>query len=120
MDAIICVTVVLPLLPVTAISGSLNCARQPAASAPSASLLSSHLDARQARRHAAAMGDGRNGAPGLRVGQEVVGVEALALERHEQVARLQRAGVAVHALRRRGAVAHQRAAGHPGQRLGQA
>ena len=31
MAAIICVTVVLPLLPVTAISGSLNCERQPLA-----------------------------------------------------------------------------------------
>jgi len=36
MDAIICVTVVLPLLPVTAINGKLNCARQPAASSPNA------------------------------------------------------------------------------------
>ena len=41
MDAIICVTVVLPLLPVTAMSGRLNCARQADASDASASLLSS-------------------------------------------------------------------------------
>ena len=40
MAAIICVTVVLPLLPVTAISGSLNWERQPVASAASASLAS--------------------------------------------------------------------------------
>ena len=40
MDAIICVTVVLPLLPVTAISGRSNCARQARASWPSAALVS--------------------------------------------------------------------------------
>jgi len=39
-EASICVTVVLPLLPVTAIRGSGKRARQAAASAPSAALLS--------------------------------------------------------------------------------
>ena len=40
MAAIICVTVVLPLLPVTAISGSVNWARHWVASCASASLVS--------------------------------------------------------------------------------
>jgi hypothetical protein len=49
-----------------------------------------------------------------------VGVETLAAQRDEQVAGLQRAGVAVHALQRRGAVAHQRgAAGQQRVGLGQ-
>ena len=43
MLAIICLTVVLPLLPVTAINGSVNCARQCFASAPNASLVSATM-----------------------------------------------------------------------------
>jgi hypothetical protein len=103
MAAIICVTVVLPLLPVTAISGQLKLARQPPASCCSAGQRVGHLQAGQAGIGDAAFGQrgGRAGGAGLR--QEVVGVEALAAQRDEQVARLQRAGVAVHAQHRRGA-----------------
>ena len=66
-----------------------------------------HLNAGQARRLQPAMGNGGGGAGRAGLGQKGVGVETLALQGHEQVAGLQRAGVGVHARQRRGAVAHQ-------------
>jgi hypothetical protein len=91
------------LLPVTAIRGRLYCLRHALASVPSASLLSR-------------MRDGGDGALGARFRDEVVGVEPVALQRHEQVAGLQRAGVGVDPLHLHVAVAHELAAG-PGGRL---
>ena len=51
-------------------------------------------------------------AVGARLGQEVVRVETLALERDEQVAHAQRARVGVHALERARAVADEHRPGH--------
>ena len=56
-----------------------------------------------------------------RLGQKVVGVKALALQGHEQIARLQAAAIGVYALHRCAALAHQAGAGlaclDPVQRL---
>jgi hypothetical protein len=76
MAAIICVTVVLPLLPVTAMSGRLNCARHADASDPSASFAVVDFDPREARGQFSAMGDRRDGALGLGFGQEIIGIES--------------------------------------------
>jgi len=67
-----------------------------------------HQQPVQARLGQSALGQGRGGAAGLGLGQEVVGIEALAAQRDEQVARAQRAGVGVHAQQRRRRVADQR------------
>jgi hypothetical protein len=107
MDATICVTVVLPLLPVTAISGSGNWLAPGFRQLAQRGLLSP-LRCRASRRAAARLRDGGDRALVARLGDEVVGVEALAAQRDEQVAGLQRAGVGVHALRSRPAVADER------------
>jgi hypothetical protein len=113
MDAIICVTVVLPLLPVTPISGRLNWAPAGGQRAQRRQAVG-HLDAGQPGSFAsdAMPPPGGHGARCAGVRQEGIGVKALALERDEQVARLQRAGVGVHA---RHGVAH-RPPGAPGER----
>jgi hypothetical protein len=67
------------------------------------------LDAGHARGQLAGLGDRRDRALVARLGEEIVGVEALAPQRDEQVARLQRAGVGVHALHLHFTVAHQAA-----------
>jgi hypothetical protein len=67
----------------------------------------------------AALGDRRHRAGGACLRQKVVGVEALATQRHEEVARLQRAGVAVHPPQAQRGVAHQHGAGHQPLRFGQ-
>ena len=109
MDAIICVTVVLPLLPVTAITWP-NEAPAPAGgqlpAAPPASRRTTQ--AVEAGLGDAVRADRRDRAGGARLRQEVVRVEALALQRDEQVARAQRARVGVHALERARAVADER------------
>ena len=57
------------------------------------------------------MCQGGRSAAGLGLGQEGVGVKALALERDKQIARLQGAGVGVHTGQGRGAITHQVGAG---------
>ena len=100
IDAIICVTVVLPLLPVTAISGSCEAAR--ASRRPARRSARQRVGApRSPGRPASARprcGDRRDRA-GARApaARKSLRIEALALQRDEQVARLQRARVAVHA-----------------------
>lgn len=78
-----------------------------------------HLDAGQARGLQPRMRHGGHCARLARLGQKLVRVETLALERHEQVARRQRARVAVHAHDERGTVAHEARAGHEGMHLRQ-
>jgi hypothetical protein len=85
MAATICVTVVLPLLPVTAISGSVKPARQAAASCCKACSCRRPAG-RAARRPAAPLGQRRRCTGRARAGQEVVAVETLAAQRDEQVA----------------------------------
>ena len=72
-----------------------------------------HFETRKTRGQAAVVRDRGHRALVARLGDEVVGIEVVALERHEEVAGLQRAGVRVHALHFDGAVAHE-AALHPG------
>ncbi|EWS52529.1 hypothetical protein X551_04683 [Methylibium sp. T29] len=69
-----------------------------------------HVQPGQAGLGEAVLGDRRHCAGGTRLRQEVVRVEALALERNEQVTGAQRAGIAVHAQQRRGRVADERRA----------
>jgi hypothetical protein len=94
MAATISFTVVLPLLPVSATSGSAKRARQAAARRPSARRVSSTHHLRDGDvgldRH---RDHGRGRAAPDRVGDERVAVEALALQRHEQVAGGDRAAV---------------------------
>ena len=101
MVAIICVTVVLPLLPVTAISGSVEAARARPRPALPARQRVGHHQARQAGLGQAALGERghRAGRARLRPGNRCASKRS-PLQRHEQVARLQRAGVAVHARER--------------------
>ena len=82
--------------------------RQAPASSPSACAAVGDLQPGQAGRVEAALGQRRHRTGRLRLRQEVVGVEALAAQRDEQVARLQAAGVAVHAPIGSDAVADQR------------
>ena len=106
MLAIICVTVVLPLLPVTAISGRLFFARQAPASCIRAWRVSFTC------RPGCCNGccETTATAPAAcGLGQEAVRVETLALQGDEEVARLQGARVGVHAGKARGRVADQRA-----------
>ena len=65
------------------------------------------LEAGQPGRREAALGQRRDRAARLRPGEEVVRIEALALQRDEQVARLQRAGVAVDPLDRERRIADE-------------
>ena len=96
--ASISLTVVLPLLPTTTMTGIANRARQCAASAPSAAQRVRHRDQVARERAGAVRGDQRGGGAALERGaDEVVPVEALALERDEQIARRERARVGGHA-----------------------
>ena len=101
--AIICVTVVLPLLPVTAISGSCELRAPGRGECCSAASVSRDLRGRRSagRRRAPRSASAADRAGRARCGEEVVAVEALAAQRDEQVARPQRARVAVHARRTR-------------------
>jgi len=67
-----------------------------------------HLDAGQAQRLQATVRD-RRGGQALRphLGQKVMCIHALTLERHKQIARLQAAAVRVHTQQGRGTIAHQ-------------
>jgi hypothetical protein len=106
IDAVICVTVVLPLLPVT---------RQLFERA----LRVLDDEAGHARLGQTALRQRRHRAARLGLGQHVMAIEALALERDEQVARLQRARVAVHACDGQRTVADERRVGEHRVRLGQ-
>jgi hypothetical protein len=119
MDAIICVTVVLPLLPVTAISGRWQRCRHAAASSPRRRPRVGHLQPGQPRLGEPAFGQCRDAPAALACAQEVVRVEPLALQRDEKVAGLQRARVAVHAADDHVAVADERGRWQQGMRLGQ-
>jgi hypothetical protein len=101
MDAIICVTVVLPLLPVTLQSAAnLNCAapaHRRAGRAPCACIchdLNTRGKPASVRRMAAGAPATAATAPcASRVGQEIIGIKALtACKRHEQVAGLHACG----------------------------
>ena len=97
MQPSICVTVVLPLLPVTAISGSWKRVRHPAASCCKRAQAVADQQTGQAGLGQAALGERRRGTRAARLRQEVVGVEAFAAQRDEQIAGAQAARVAVHA-----------------------
>ena len=53
------------------------------------------------------MAQGGHGAFGFGFCEEIVGIKALALERHKQVARLNAAGVGVHPMQHDRAITHQ-------------
>ena len=78
-----------------------------------------HLQSRQAGCGQAMLGQRGHGTGLARLRQKVVRIEALATQRHEQVARLQRAGVAVHTQHRRGGIAHQQCIGQQRGQLAQ-
>ena len=107
IDAIICVTVVLPLLPATATSGIEKRRRQPAARSPRAARRVGDDEARQRRAIEAMLGQRGDGAGRFRLGEEVVGIEALAAQCDEEVARRDAARVAVDARERRGRIADE-------------
>src|SRR5450830_1741341 len=109
-EASIWVVVVLPLLPVTAISGPVKRWRQAAVG---------HLDTAQASLAQATFGQGGAGAGCGGLVQEVVGIETLAPQGHEQVAGLQRAGVGVHPLQGGVGLAQQARAGQGGGHFSQ-
>ena len=102
IDAIICVTVVLPLLPVTAISGSVEAARaRRAASSPSASCVSATSRPAGRRRQRPRSASAATAPLACASARKSWASKRSPLQRDEQVARLQRARVGVHALRRR-------------------
>ncbi|MDT4834126.1 hypothetical protein FQZ97_677600 [compost metagenome] len=78
-----------------------------------------HFHTRQTGLRQPRVGDGGHSALRACLRQKVVRIEALALERHEQIARLQAAGVGVHATDGRVHRAHGPSAGESDQQLGE-
>ena len=96
MAATISLTVVLPLLPATPTIGSENCARQAAADCVNAAWVSRTTSCASARSRRDVDHCAR-GAGGFSGRDEIIGVEARATQRDEQLARLERARVGGHA-----------------------
>ena len=104
IDAIICVTVVLPLLPATAMTGSAKRARHCAAASPSARLLSATTTCGRSTSTSALHQGGRRAALARR-GDVVVAVEALPAQRDVERAGRERPRVGRHAREADAAVA---------------
>ena len=93
MAAIISLTVVLPLLPATPTTGIAKLRAPAARGACQRGLRVRHDDLRAAARSTGRVDHGAGRARGLRGVDEIIGVEARAAQRDEQLAGLQRARV---------------------------